>query len=152
MYEKIVNDYYPVILSYCYMHLGNDIHAAEDCTQEVFLMLHIKIKQLNLSINIEGWLYAVADRKIREYRRKHPETVNIDTLPEQFEEPDFISQVSDSVLDTLNPKDRRLLEIYYSGENRNRIAERLGLTTNALYLRVKRIRKKLWEEMKKFHN
>lgn len=150
MYKKILNDYYSAILSYCFMHLGNDIHAAEDCTQEVFLLLHTKLNRLNLSLNIEGWLYAVADKKMKDYRRKHPEIVGIEKLPEESEEPDFIPK--NSALDSLDDDERQLLEVYYSGENRDKIAEKLGLTTNALYLRIKRIRKKLEGEMKKLHN
>ena len=150
MYKKILNDYYSAILSYCFMHLDNDIHAAEDCTQEVFLLLHIKLNQLNLSLNIEGWLYAVADKKIKAYKRKQPEIVGIEELPEEFEEPDFIPK--NSALDSLDDEERQLLKVYYSGENRSKIAKNLGLTTNALYLRIKRIRKKLEEEMKKLHN
>ncbi|MEE5994825.1 MAG: sigma-70 family RNA polymerase sigma factor [Oscillospiraceae bacterium] len=142
MYEEIVNKYYSAILSYCVANLNHDIHAAEDCTQEVFLLLYTKLKRLNLTVNIEGWLYAVADRKMKEYRRKNPNMMDIDEVPEQCTEPEYTSS-TENILDVLSQEEYQLLQSYYSGADRAVIAEQAGLSLNALYIRISRIKEKL---------
>ncbi len=150
MYEKIIKEYYSAILFYCLTHLG-DMDSAKDCTQEVFLLLHIKMNQLNLSINIEGWLYAVADRKMKEYRRKNPSFIDIENIPEQIDKSESSSTEAKKILDTLDEEERNLLESYYGETDRQALAESMGLSINALYLRVGRIRKKLAENMDAMH-
>ena len=144
--ELIYREYYGTIFRYCRVRLNGDIQGAEDCAQEVFLILHKKIKKLVELDSILPWLYQTADREIRTYRRKHPETVAIDEVPEPivpFEE--------ESVLDHLNEEDRRFIEQYYSGIQKTDFAKQYGISVDALYKRVQRIRKKLSEHLDNMH-
>lgn len=143
MYNKLLNRYYTDILLYCCARLCGDQYAAEDCAQEVFLALYRKLSGLDLDRDIRPWLYAAADREILAYRRRHPATVDLDAIPEPAELPDFTDSQAETVLDRLPEKERRLLEAYYSGADREQLARHMGITVNALYLRVRRIRKQL---------
>ena len=149
MYNQILNRHYTEILLYCCAHLYGDQYAAEDCAQEVFLALYRKFDELDLNKDIRPWLYAAADREIRAYRRKHPETVDLDAIPEPAETPEFTEAQAETVLDCRPDQDRRLLEAYYGGGDRMKIARHMGISVNALYLRIRRIRKRLIEYTKK---
>ena len=67
--EYLIKSYYKEIFNYCYNRLG-DFHAAEDCTQEVMLVLYKKVNTLDMSKDILTWLYSVADKEIKSYQRK----------------------------------------------------------------------------------
>ncbi len=140
--ELLYREYYETIFQYCRVRLNGDIHAAEDCTQEVFLVLHKKLKHLVKLESILPWLYSTADREIKAYRRKHPETVDIDGIPEPA-----ASEQEDSPLDILDDEERRIAELYYGGADKYALAQSLGITLDALYQRMHRIRQKLKEYM-----
>ena len=143
MYNKILSTHYTEILLYCCVRLNGDRFAAEDCTQEVFLTLYRKQETLDFSKDIRPWLYAAADREIKAYRRKNPESVDIETIPEPSAEPEFTQAQAESILDTLNSRERKLIENYYSLDDRETLAKNMGISMNALYLKIKRIRQKL---------
>ena len=141
IYEDIMRKHYDNVLHYCNARLNGNVQAAKDCTQEVFLILYQKMNKLNLSLNIQGWLYQTADREIKAYIRKHPMTVDIDEVPEQVDETAFIGDVN--ILDELTEEERQLTVEYYSGEDKNVIAQRNGITLSALYSRIRNIKQKL---------
>lgn len=137
--NNLIKEYYPEILKYCVFKLGHDYHGAEDCTQEVFFVLQKKYRSIDLSRDVRPWLYATADRIIHHYRRKNPESIDIDTLPEETE--DF--PYPDSILDVLNDEDRRLIVAYISGADKIKLAKQYHLSLAALYKRIARIKAKL---------
>lgn len=142
MFEEIVIKYRDELVRFCISQMHRGRAAAEDVVQEVFLALYRK-KSINLDDNIRAWLYEAARRKIKEYNRKNPEFEDITVICEQ---PDPIQSPSDeSILDVLSDEERELIEYYYSGENRDRIASEKGTTVNGLYNRIKRIKHKLSE-------
>ena len=144
--ELIYREYYQTIFRYCRVRLNGDIQGAEDCTQEVFLALHRKIKNLVELDSILPWLYRAADKEIAAYRRKHPETIDIEEIPEPIEQ-----QMDNSPLDSLEDEDRHIIEQYYSGADKAELAGKLGISLDALYKRVRRIRIKLQEYLDSLH-
>lgn len=140
IYEKIVREYQQEIKNFCYSRLKN-YQAAEDCTQEVFLALFRKIKLLNLSVNIRSWLYGAAEREIKAYRRKYPDTINIDEVPEQPDEESDLSRTN--IMDELDEEDKIFIDEYYGGVDRDKLAKKYGISTAAVYVRVYRIKQKL---------
>ncbi len=141
--DSIIKEYYKPILKYCNKYLHNNFYAAEDCTQEVFLILHQKINKLDMTRDIRPWLYRTADRVMKAYLRKHPETENLDNIPEIAEEP--VSH--ESVLDILTDEERQLVELYYNHVDKRLLAEKLGITLQSLYLKMARIKQKLKHEL-----
>ena len=131
--EKIVSENYESILRYCIIRLGNDSFAAEDCTQDVFLLLVRKSGELNLKQNIRGWLYAAADRVIKEHL----------TLESAAEIPAETVERS-GVFDSLTDEEYNLLKRYYSEKSeREQLANELGISLNTLYKRIHDIKLKI---------
>lgn len=143
--DSIVAEHYKPVLKYCNKHLHGDVHAAEDCTQEVFLILYQKVNSLDMTKDIRPWLYRTADRVMRAYKRKNPEMVDIDSIPEIAVEP----ELHESVLDVLSEDERTLVDSYYSDKDKFQIAKERGITLKSLYLKIARIKGKLLKEIKK---
>ena len=142
MFEDIVRRYHNELMRFCMAQMHRGTAEAEDVVQEVFLTLYKK-KNINLDDNIRAWLYETARRKIKEYIRKNPE---FEDLTDICEQPDQIQQLTetDSPLDVLSEEERKLLERYYMKDDRNVIAANNNTTVNALYCKIRRIRKKLY--------
>lgn len=143
--EYLIESYYKQVFRYCYSRLSGDFQAAEDCTQEVMIVLYKKVNQLDMSRDMRPWLYSVADKTVKSCRRKKPDIVDIETVSQQFSETPF----AESILDILEEDERRLIESYFIGEDKSEIAKRNGLTLGALYTKVSRIRKKLIQNFDK---
>lgn len=145
--NKIYEYYYKEIMNYCYVRLNFNQSAAEECTQEVFFALYKKSGSLNLRTNIRAWLYKAAEIEIKKYIRKNPINEDIDDY-EISVEADFIENSSSSIENILNTDELELAKEYYSGEDKNIIAEKHNLSINAMYSKIKRIKKKLKDFMK----
>ncbi len=137
--DSMIEENYEVIFRYCVSRLDGDISAAEDCTQEVFLLMYKRIHDLDLTKSILPWLYRTADHVIQVYRRKNPVYEEIDTIPEPIDETAF----QESILDALDETEKELILTYYSGTEKERIAKSRGLTVPALYKQISRIKQKL---------
>ena len=140
--ELIYREYYETVFRYCRVRLNGDLHAAQDCTQEVFLVLHKKLKKLVDLDSILPWLYQTADREIKNYQRKHPAMIDIDEIVDLA-----APQQEDSPLDILDEEERKLVDLYYGGVDKYAIAKNLGISLDVLYKRMHRIRQKLKENL-----
>lgn len=141
MFEDIVHKYRDELIRFCMAQMHRGQAAADDVVQDVFLALYKK-RSVDLNDNIRAWLYEAARRKIKEYNRKNPIYDDISAICEQ---PDPAQQIQpdESPLDVLSDEERKLIESYYMGEDKNKIASANGTTVNALYCKIMRIRKKL---------
>jgi len=85
-FNGIVTRYYEKILKFCWYALGGDNGAAEDCAQDVFLVLYQNMAKLRDYDKIGGWLYKTASNKTKQYaallRRERKHTV---CFPDHFE-------------------------------------------------------------------
>jgi RNA polymerase sigma-70 factor (ECF subfamily) len=66
-FNGIVKRYYEKILKFCRYALGGNISFAEDCTQDVFLILYENMARLKDYDKIGGWLYKTADHISKRY-------------------------------------------------------------------------------------
>lgn len=139
--EMIYRKYYEKVLKYCLVRLYGNLSAAEDCTQEVFLIFQKHISKLILTDEIFPWLCRTADNVMKAYRRKNPEMLDIDEIPEPA-----APMAEESILDILTEEERHLTELYYQGADKKLLAKQAGLTMEALYQKMRRIKKKLAEK------
>ena len=123
---------------------------AEDVVQEVFLTLYKK-KNINLDDNIRAWLYETTRRKIKEYLRKNPDFEDLTTIEEKTDQFELMNE-TDSPLDVLSEEERKLLESYYMKEDKETLILKYNTTLNALYCKIKRIRKKLLAKLDETDN
>lgn len=145
--DQLIEDYYAEMLRYCRRLLNGDLSGAEDCTHEVFLRLLKKQSTLDLYGNIRGWLYAAADRVVKEYMRERMKMqamlqydltqIPDDTAAEETQ--------SERMLACLSDGERQLLLAYYGAENGSRmaVAAQYGMTPAQMYRKVHRLREKL---------
>lgn len=157
--DKAVLDYYSDIYCFCLSYLKNE-EDAQDITQDVFLLLGEKAKELE-DINIRAWLYSTAKNKIMEaYREKvvRSKHISIEENGHTIADPkslDFLD-VSDEVSDEtiLSAKDRLLLKltpqeralyesIYEKKRGRREVAQELKISERALNMRILRLRRKI---------
>ena len=144
----MTEQYYAEILRYCQNKLPNDIHGAEDCTQDVFLLLYQKRDEIDFNQNIRGWLYATADRIISNYQKKQSrilQMLNIDLM--EIEDRSSVSEqvFTSQMFESLPEDELELLKAYYGadkGERRD-VAKKYNLTLAQLYKKLHMIRDKL---------
>ncbi len=156
--EKIVEKYYSDIRSFCLSRAGLSTDAADDITQDVFLLLQEKHKTLE-DTNIRAWLYSVAANKLMEFYREKTKfsnylSINDNEAVEQmlyisFEQcipVDFseIESYKEHILKSLTPTEAELYEkIYIFEKSYRKIGEELGLSENAVNIRALRLRNKI---------
>jgi RNA polymerase sigma-70 factor (ECF subfamily) len=66
-FTAIVKRYYEKILKFCVYALGGNRSAAEDCTQDIFLILYENMARLKDYDKIGGWLYKTAGHISKQY-------------------------------------------------------------------------------------
>lgn len=151
IFEMILEKYYDEILLYCMSILG-DKQSAEDCVQEVFLLLYQKRKKLYLSAGIRSWLYKTAANIVKKYLKKYSKTwQSIDELTEEpaAAETPVDDDLKADIIEILGEEDGKLFIRYvlagYGG--RKAIAKELGIGMAALYDRINKMKKKLVEKL-----
>lgn len=144
--EKIIEDNYAAVFRFCNARLRGDIHGAEDCTQEVFLLFLQKKDALDLSGRIDRWLIAAASRITKQYIRKRAEQ----TAYEIAETEDIADRTAEQnersgIFDELTDDEYNLLIRYYStdAELRGELAAEMGISVNTLYQRIFKLKSKI---------
>lgn len=147
--ERLISQYYRELYNYILVRLRYNTQSTEDCTQELFMTFFQKHQALDDSDNIRLWLYRTADNVVMAYRRKNSDdTVSLEDSPEAMNTPSFDAPADDagSVLDKyLTPEEIEFVRLYYDSDygERDKTAQKLGITVTALYQRIYKIRSKL---------
>lgn len=157
--ENAVSDYYNDIFYFCFSFLNNE-DDARDVTQEVFLLLGEKAKELE-NINIRAWLYSAAKNKIMEaYKDRviRSRYVSLNEEGQVIADPksadflDFPTEVSDEMIfsakdrliSKLTPEERALYEsIYEKKLARSEVAKELNISEKAVGMRLFRLKRKI---------
>lgn len=141
-FESTVSLYYKSIYNYCLSRL-EDIHMAQDCTQEVFFVMYRKMDSLENS-NIRAWLYRTADNLMKNYWKVSVKKreISIDeaesiTYSDRYNEDRPFGEILDS-------KELAMLsEHYIDGYDISYIARKNGKSTAAVYKMFQRLKVKL---------
>jgi RNA polymerase sigma-70 factor (ECF subfamily) len=167
-FNGIVKRYYEKILKFCAYALGGNRSAAEDCTQDIFLILYENMARLKDYERIGGWLYKTADHITKRYaaslrkERKHfaapspgaedGETPldriaagdRVKSEEEQRAEEQALARAAAEIEKQLGPKDAQILEIAFRQKNPlKEVAARLGISLSAAKSRTSRLRQKI---------
>ena len=121
---------------------------AADLTQEVFILAAIKIDELRSHPKPVNWLYKTAHNLCRNHvsmRARHNEQLFEDIeLHGGHDDPHTQSDILMSLEQTLSKEDYELLRAYYIDERPiEEICAATGMTSNALRVRIHRIKKYL---------
>jgi RNA polymerase sigma factor (sigma-70 family) len=170
-FNGIVARYYRKILKFCWYTLGGNTGAAEDCAQDVFLVLHQNMAKLRDFDKIGGWLYKTASNKAKQYaallRKDRKHTVSFplffenddisenipsalvysDGAPDEekrLAEEKAIEAASAAIAKQLKPEDEVILRLVFQEKRPlKEAAELLNIGLSAVKSRVSRLRQKI---------
>jgi RNA polymerase sigma-70 factor (ECF subfamily) len=167
-FDDIVKRYYERILKFCVYALGGNRIAAEDCAQDIFLILYENMGRLRDYDKIGGWLYKTAGNISKQYaaslRRERsrfaaPSPVFVTggdpldgiaaddsakTDAEQIAEEKAITRAAAEIGKRLKPQDERLLELAFRQKRPlKEVAARLNISLSAAKSRASRLRQKV---------
>jgi RNA polymerase sigma-70 factor (ECF subfamily) len=165
-FNGVVKQYYERILKFCAYALGGNRSAAEDCAQDIFLILYENMARLRDYDRIGGWLYKTAGNISKQYaaslrkERKrfavsgawNGETPldgvaaghNIKNEEEQIAEEKAVTRAAAEIRKRLTPKDEQILELAFRGKYPlKEVAARLGISLSAAKSRTSRLRQKI---------
>ena len=170
-FNGIVTRYYEKILKFCWYALGGNTGAAEDCAQDVFLVLYQNMAKLRDYDKIGGWLYKTASNITKQcaasLRRERKHTVcfpayfengdaseNIPTalvytggVPDEkarLAEEKAIETASASIAKQLKPSDERILCLAFQEKRPlKEVAALLDISLSAVKSRVSRLRQRI---------
>ncbi len=131
----------------------NGAAAPEDCADDTLDRLARRLERDVPIDSIRGYAHGIARLVLLEVRRS-PATAALDDAPDVVSAPDVLAgdeqrACFDRCLDALSSDDRGVVLKYYEGERRARIRNRrllagsLGVTENALRIRVRRFRDRI---------
>jgi RNA polymerase sigma-70 factor (ECF subfamily) len=164
-FAGIVNRYYEKILKFCRYALGRSF--AEDCTQDIFLILYERMAKLKDYDKIGGWLYKTAGHISKQYVASLRKERNIFTAPfvnsgdeeslvnriaagkttseeDRLAEEKAIDRAAGEIQKRLKPFDKRVLELAFQKKYPlKEVAARLNISLSAAKSRAGRLRQKI---------
>ena len=160
--HEICTQYYNTVYRRCYYELNFNTDAAEEVTQQVFLVLCEKWALVQFHPNLEGWLLKVASNKLRKAKAGYVQRSQImSTDAEEFREPmsedDIFNRLmceqleadmeryTKEVLSQLSESEQILAECIREKKPYAEIAEILEITEGAVSMRVTRLYRKVRE-------
>jgi RNA polymerase sigma-70 factor (ECF subfamily) len=164
-FDGIVRRYYEKILKFCAFALGGNRSLAEDCTQDIFLILYENMARLRDYDKIGGWLYKTADHISKQYaaalrRERRALPVNnpehdgspvdgaaaksVTSEEERIAEEKALGRARAAIGRRLKPKDEQILELAFRQKKPlKEVAARLNLSLSAVKSRSSRLRQKI---------
>ncbi len=121
---------------------------AEDLLSEVFLKLHEHSVDLGGVTDPRSWLYRITRNAVIDYYRRKTSgesTADLFDLPEQLPEDHGkdLAQCVERLMESLQGKDRRALQLIGQGVSQEELARREGLSPTGARSRVQRARTRL---------
>lgn len=125
-FNILVNKYEFSVLKFTY-NMIRDKEAAEDITQEVFIIVYKKIYTYNREYKFSSWVFQIAKNKCIDFMRKYKRVYesNIENEKNNCSKgisPEGIVELSETkkeiqdFINTLEELDREILVLRYSGE------------------------------------
>jgi RNA polymerase sigma factor (sigma-70 family) len=166
-FNSIVTQRYGQILKFCAYALGGNLSLAEDCAQDIFLILYENMSRLRDYDNIGGWLYKTAGHIVKRYaaslRKERAKFVlppgedsetlpvdriaagkNIKTEEEQIAEEEAIGRAAALIRKRLTVRDKAMLELAFRQKlPLKEVAARLNIGLSAAKSRSGRLRQKI---------
>jgi RNA polymerase sigma-70 factor (ECF subfamily) len=171
VFGGIINRYYGKILKFCCYALGGDRSVAEDCAQDIFLVLYEHMAALRDYDKIGGWLYKTAGNISKQYaasRRKEREKFaapsagfgaggdgespldniaaegHIKSEEDRIAEEMAIERAAVEIKKQLKGYDECILELAFRQKQPlKEVAARLGIGLSAVKSRISRLRQKI---------
>ena len=149
-FRIIFNESHKKVINTCF-RLVNDIEAAEDITQEVFIKVYTSIDKFRGDSQLSTWIYRIAlNTAISFYRndcKTNDRTLLIDasiiSLSNVEETSEFDENISTlyQLIEKLNEFDKALILLYLDNNKYLDIADILGISETNVATKISRIKK-----------
>jgi len=94
VFSRLIDNYKNMVYNLAY-RMSNNLHEAEDISQEVFLRAYQSLARFNPSYKFSSWLYQITLNIIRDkYKKKEIDYVSLDT-PIETDDSEFYPQPAD---------------------------------------------------------
>ena len=156
-FEEIYKTNYPKVIRLCLGYVNGDSMLAKDLAQDVFIKVWEHLESFRNESNISTWIYRITVNtcltSIRKRKRVNSSNnlENIQSREELLEEKDHESKASKlySCINTLNRDNKSIILLELEGLPQKDIAEVMGLSHEAIRVRVYRIKNELTKCVKK---
>lgn len=149
-FEQIYRDNYPKIFRLCQGYANGDEALSKDLTQEIFIKCWQHMGSFRNHAKLSTWIYRIAvNTCLLELRKK--KTVPISGHLKHLEAVDEVSAVSKELqltqlyqcIGKLNATNKTIILLELEGLPQKEMADILGLTHEAIRVRVHRIKNEL---------
>ncbi len=164
-FNILVEKYEKIVHALVWQQIG-DFHYAEEITQDTFLRAYQKLSTLKDPSRFSNWLYKIATNCcrnwLREQKRKNQsQSLEVTPMAEvarsnydryvseqrEAEATEHRLEIVKKLLDKLPEGERKAMVLYYLGEMTTaEVGKFLGVSVEAVRLRLSRARKRLQEE------
>ena len=150
----LVDRYQGAVYAYCLNQVSSE-EDAKDITQEVLLKAYLNLGQLKRPYAFRSWLYTIASNECRMWYRKHQSHEPLEsaaetatTAPPMYSDPE--TQLTVKIEIDALPESQRLVVLmhYFSGFTLKEIGEFLGISREAIKVRLFRARQRLGLRLK----
>ncbi len=152
-FEEVIEANKETIYRICKIYAINPVEP-QDLFQEVAFEIWKSISNFKGKSNINTWIYRIAlnvcMRSKLKFEKKREKTIRFDAI--QFKVSNNVQNDDDKkykllkqCIATLNEADTSIIVLYLEEQSYKQIAEITGLTENHIAVKMKRIRKKLFD-------
>lgn len=153
-FEEIYLKHHDMVFRYICRVVRNDDAAADDLTQEVFLVAYNKRNKLKEHPNVPGFLMKTAKNKLKKYFQEQKgifdnDEESLDVLSKEESGSSGMDEYRKVDLyytleNILSGKELNLLLHYYAyGYSTAEMAEKLGVSESCIKMRISRLKQKL---------
>ncbi len=159
-FDKWYEKYYTVVKRTGMTYSGRNVQLAEDASQEAFLKLHDLIKKGEVRQDPKNLLVTIAKNYVLNEMDKQDKFQNEETKEPNNLHGGLVASTEDAFFDQLEADVRKrkleylfkalkekkpdwhyiAIEVLYKGRSQVEVADELGLTSNAMYAKILRIR------------
>ena len=148
----LVDRYQGAVYAYCLNQVSSE-EDAKDITQEVLLKAYLNLGQLKRPYAFRSWLYTIASNECRMWHRKHQSHEPLEAAAETAttaHRSDLETRLTvKKEIDALSESQQLVLRMhYFSGFTVKEIGEFLGVSREAIKVRLHRAREKLGLRLK----
>jgi len=163
LFEEVYTEYRLRIYRICYGYIYEK-EQVEDLFQEIMINIWNSLDKFKGDSSIGTWTYKVAvntallyNRNTKQYKKIRWAATEINTFAAFSNPTDKIQMESrlnhlGKSISELEKQDRLIISLILEGQTYEQVAEIVGITTNYVGVKVTRIKKQLYEFLKKYDN
>lgn len=156
-FDSIYNSNYPKVHRLCLGYTNGDDALAKDITQDVFIKVWEKLETFRNESSLPTWIYRITvNTCLMSLRNKKPVEISshlntLESSEDQSLEENKSIQLKQlyNCIDTLNADGKSIILLELEGLPQKEIANVMGLSHEAIRVRVHRIKEKLTKCVKK---